>query len=184
MVLKIVLCGDPGVGTTELRLKYLGFGFRSQYMMTVGAEFSIKDVIWQFGPLAGSSTKAQIWELASQQRFKAVRPLYYIGCHAAILVYDITKAETLEHLINWLKEIKTHVGTIPIAIIGTKKNLRKRVKNPISTRMGEEFAEMVEKEFLNNTFEVPFVEIAVKGRKNVELVFKKLVEIVYTTYMA
>lgn len=184
MVLKIVLCGDPGVGTTTIRHKFLGFGFKSQYMMTVGAEFSIKDVIWQSGPLAGSSTKAQIWELAPQQRFSEVRPLYYIGTHAALLVYDVTKAETFEHLINWLKEIKTNVGTIPIGIIGTNKNLRKRAKNPVSTRMGKEFAKMVEQEFLNNLYEVPFVETTTKvGKKNVELVFKSLVEIVYTTYM-
>jgi len=56
MVLKIVLCGDKGVGKNTLRHKYFGFAFKSQYMYTVGAEFSIKDVKWNSGPLAGTST--------------------------------------------------------------------------------------------------------------------------------
>jgi small GTP-binding protein len=184
MVLKLVLCGDGSVGKTALRHRYLGFGFKSQYMMTIGAEFSIKDVIWQNGPLAGSSTKAQIWDLAGQQRFSAVRPLYYIGSHAALLVYDVTVSNSFENLINWLKEIKTHVGTIPVAVIGNKIDLRDFSDNPISTRMGAEFAKMVKQEFLNNTFDVPFVETSAKTGENVELAFKSLVEIVYTTYMS
>lgn len=183
MVLKIVLCGDVGVGKTRLRHQFLGFGFKSQYMMTIGAEFSIKDVIWQTGPLAGSSTKAQIWDLAPQQRFRAVRPLYYIGCHGAILVYDVTREDTFEHLIDWLIEIKTNVGTIPIGIIGNRVNIRKKTKKSVSTRMGREFAKMVKQEFLNNMYDVPFAETTPRTGKNVELVFNKLVEIIYTIYM-
>ena len=43
---------------------------------------------------------------------------------------------------------------------------------------------MVKEEFLNNTFDVPFVETSAKTGENVELAFKSLVEIVYTTYMS
>ena len=182
MVLKLVLCGDRGVGKTTLRHLYLGFGFKSQYMMTIGAEFSIKDVIWQDGPLIGSHTKAQIWQLAGGSRFKAVRPLYYIGSHGAILVYDVTRSETFENLIYYLKEIKTHVGTIPVALIGNKIDLRKFTTNTISTQMGLEFAKMIEKEFLNNWCEVPFAETSAKSGENVELVFKRLAEIIYKIY--
>lgn len=183
MVMKLVLCGDGSVGKTALRHRYLGFGFKSQYMMTIGAEFSIKDIIWTSGPMKGSSTKAQIWDLAGQQRFANVRPLYYIGSHGALLVYDVTMGNSFENLISWLREIKTHVGIVPIAIIGNKIDLRDYADNPISTKMGREFATMVKEEFLNNNFEVPFVETSAKTGENVETAFQSLVEIIYATYI-
>ena len=183
MVMKLVLCGDGSVGKTALRHRYLGFGFKSQYMMTIGAEFSIKDVKWNKGPMAGTSTKAQIWDLAGQQRFSNVRPLYYIGSHGALLVYDVTVSNSFENLINWLKEIKTHVGVVPVAVIGNKIDLRDYADNPISTEMGHEFAHMIKEEWLNNSYEVPFVETSAKTGENVEIAFQSLVEIIYANYI-
>jgi hypothetical protein len=40
--MKIVLAGDGGVGKTAIRERYLGRGFQSKYMMTIGADFALK----------------------------------------------------------------------------------------------------------------------------------------------
>ena len=62
---KIVLMGDGAVGKTALRMNYMGFGFKNQYMMTIGADFAIKDLKISAGPRIGRDAKLQIWDLPS-----------------------------------------------------------------------------------------------------------------------
>jgi len=54
--MKIVLAGDGAVGKTALRERYLGKGFSSNYMMTIGADFALKEAT-----IREKSIKFQIW---------------------------------------------------------------------------------------------------------------------------
>ena len=180
MALKIVLCGDKRVGKNTLRHKYCDLAFKSQYLMTVGAEFSIKKVIWQNGPLAGTSTMVQVWELAPQKRFKEAGPLYYIGTHGAFLIYDVNRMDSFRNLINCIQETISHTGPIPIAVIGNKIDIKNREVYSVSKKMGEEFASLIKKNYLMNLFNVPFYEVSSVTGENVELAFLELLEIIYT----
>ena len=43
---KIVLAGDGAVGKTALRNSFMGKGFgNGQYLMTIGADFSLKEAL-------------------------------------------------------------------------------------------------------------------------------------------
>ena len=62
-----------------------------------------------------------------QERFHALGPIYYRDADAALLVYDITDAETLERVRKWIQELKRHASdNIVIAIAGNKCDLEKR----------------------------------------------------------
>ena len=61
--MKICLLGDSNVGKTEIREKYLGRGFQSKYMMTIGADFALKETL-----INGKAIKFRIWHLAGQQQ--------------------------------------------------------------------------------------------------------------------
>jgi hypothetical protein len=37
-------------------------------------------------------TKFEIWDLAGQERFRCLAPMFYRNANAAIVVYDVTKA--------------------------------------------------------------------------------------------
>lgn len=69
--MKIVLAGDGAVGKTAIRERYLGKGFSSNYMMTIGADFALKEA-----HVREKSIKFQIWDLAGQPRFGTVRSVY------------------------------------------------------------------------------------------------------------
>ena len=84
-VMKVVLCGDGAVGKTAIRQRYLGKGFQSTYLMTIGADFAVKEVNIKFKETS-YPIKFQIWDLAGQPRFEAVRGLYYAGCLGALMV--------------------------------------------------------------------------------------------------
>ena len=158
MVLKFVIVGDKSVGKFTLRNRFLGFGTGSYYLMTIGVEYGIKEIVHQEEPFAGSNTYAQVWLITSQERFASIRPLYYQNSQMALLVYDVTVPQSLENIVNWIKEIQASVGIIPVVLIGNKIDLRKNVPNSVTTAIGSEFAKRIKRELLNDAFEVPFVE--------------------------
>ena len=69
--------------------------------------------------------KIQLWDTAGSERFKAINKIYYRDATAALVVYDITKKDTLFHEAeHWLKDIRENApGNIIIALAGNKSDL-------------------------------------------------------------
>ena len=55
-------------------------------------------------------TQLQIWDTAGQERFRTITQSYYRGAHGVILTYDITNAETFNHITQWLDDVKRYAG--------------------------------------------------------------------------
>jgi len=90
----------------------------------------------------------------------------------------------LRNLTNWLTEIISQVGIIPIAItIGNKVDLRKQSNDAVSKQIGDEFVKLVQEKYLDNTYNVPFFETSALTGVNVELALIELVEIIYIAQM-
>ena len=51
-----------------------------------------------------------IWDTAGQERFHALGPIYYRDAQAALLVYDITDADSFLRVQTWVKELKQMVS--------------------------------------------------------------------------
>lgn len=49
---------------------------------------------------------AQIWDTAGQESFRSITRSYYRGACGALLVYDITRRETFNHLGSWLEDVR------------------------------------------------------------------------------
>lgn len=154
MVIKLILIGDPLVGKTLLRNRLFGTAYNKGYMNTIGGEFSIMDIPNEYG----LPSKAQVWELNSQKRFKKLRSKIYVTTHAILVVYDISNPESFENVPLWIEESQQTTGIIPIVIIANKIDLRKSNTNFITTEQGMNIVKRVEKEFLQNKLKVPFIE--------------------------
>ena len=63
-IYKICLVGDGGVGKTSLVLRYCENKFKENYIMTIGSNFSTKEVHLKEYP--NYNVKLQIWDLAGQ----------------------------------------------------------------------------------------------------------------------
>ena len=61
---------------------------------------------------------------AGQERFRAVTRSYYRGAAGALMVYDVTRRSTYNHLSSWLTDARnlTNPNTI-IFLIGNKSDL-------------------------------------------------------------
>lgn len=91
---------------------------------TIGVEFGTRII-----ECAGQKIKLQIWDTAGQERFRAVTRSYYRGAAGALMVYDITRRSTYNHLQSWLNDARnlTNPNTV-IFLIGNKCDLEAQVR--------------------------------------------------------
>ncbi len=69
-------------------------------------------------------------------------PIYYRNADGALLVYDITDADTFARAKNWVKELRKVVGNdIKITIAGNKCDMAKA--RQVDEKEAEEFAQQV-----------------------------------------
>jgi small GTP-binding protein len=170
-LMKIVLAGDGAVGKTALRERYLGKGFSSNYMMTIGADFALKEA-----QIREKNIKFQIWDLAGQPRFGTVRSVYYYGCLGALLVFDVTRPDTFTNLESWLDEIFKHngKGLIPVVLLGNKVDLREQFPNHVTDSQAEEFAANLTNKTEAQGFPVRYMPTSAKTGLNVSAAFDML----------
>ena len=69
---------------------------------TIAIEFATKIIQIK----EGGYIKAQIWDSAGQERYKAIVAGHYRRAAGALIVYDVTRKSTFDHVTNWLKNIK------------------------------------------------------------------------------
>uniref|UniRef100_A0A0D6R610 Ras-related protein Rab11D n=1 Tax=Araucaria cunninghamii TaxID=56994 RepID=A0A0D6R610_ARACU len=118
-VFKVVLIGDSAVGKSQILARFARNEFSLDSKATIGVEFQTRTIV-----IEHKSVKAQIWDTAGQERYRAVTSAYYRGAVGAMLVYDITKRQTFEHVPRWLEELRNHAdNNIVIMLVGNKCDL-------------------------------------------------------------
>ncbi|TMW86714.1 hypothetical protein EJD97_020973 [Solanum chilense] len=134
-VFKVVLIGDSAVGKSQILARFARNEFSLDSKATIGVEFQTRTLVIQH-----KSVKAQIWDTAGQERYRAVTSAYYRGAVGAMLVYDITKRQTFDHIPRWLEELRAHADrNIVIILIGNKTDLKDQRAVPTEDAM--EFAQ-------------------------------------------
>ena len=122
--IKIVLLGDGGVGKTAIRRRFLGQGFKSTYMESIGSDFSTKTIKIEHN-LKIISINFQIWDLAGQPKFQTIRQMFYAGSQGLLFVFDVTRLDSLENLKVWVDEVlKNNISKVPALLIGNKVDLK------------------------------------------------------------
>ncbi|MHA1977159.1 MAG: Rab family GTPase [Candidatus Hodarchaeales archaeon] len=164
LLFKVILLGDGAVGKTSIRRRYMGEGFRADFLATMGADFAflktkIDDINVEF----------QIWDLAGQPAFRNVMKSYYKGAMGALAVYDVTQPKSLESLDTWVEEVRERAETfkdeLPVVLVGNKIDLRDELPNSLKTIQG-----FVKAKTLNASF----VETSAKTGVAIEEAFTTL----------
>ena len=155
-LLKYVIVGDAAVGKSNLLLRYTHGEFKEEYQLTIGVEFGSNNII-----VDNNIFRIQIWDTAGQENFRSITRSYYKNSACALIVYDITRRQSFENLINWIEDCKnSSPKTVFMVLIGNKCDLEKN--REVSEEEGREFAEK---------YGMLFFETSAKTGKNVEEVF-------------
>lgn len=160
---KIVLVGDGAVGKTSLRKCYLGQGFETDYLSTMGADFALHDTT-----IENTQIRWQIWDLAGQPMFKDVVTAYYTKIFGGVLIYDVTRRQTFETIEKWLNDMWSNSGrdkNVPVVLLANKIDLREEGAETVSKDEGQKLAD---------SLGVSFIETSAKSGEGVDAAFAQL----------
>ena len=135
-IYKVCVVGDGGVGKTSLVLRYCEETFKENYIMTIGSNFSTKQVALDEYP--NYFVKLQLWDLAGQKHFSFVRPPFYRGATAIIYVFDLTRRSSFQNILDWQDEVEKVIGDgKPSILVGNKTDLAEQGNREVGETDGE-----------------------------------------------
>lgn len=161
--IKCVVIGDPGSGKTSLRRKFIGESFDTNYLQTIGSDFSYQVVKHETRDIG-----LALWDLAGQPQFKSVHSLFYKGAAAIIVVYDVAHEESFLNVPKWISDFitQTNVDDLPLLLIGNKIDLLdENLKGVDETRQNQMVQQLRENTDFN--FEISSIRTSAKSGVNV-----------------
>ena len=160
--IKCLMIGSSGVGKSSILERYSSNIFHNHFITTIGVDYKIKNIL-----LDNYNIKLQLWDTASQERFRCITTSYYRNSHIIIVCFDITDTYSFNELDFWIEDATSHLSEpIIMAICGTKLDLEK--KRIISYEQGKDYA---------NYKNLPYFEISSKDNMGIELMFETLLRI-------
>lgn len=160
-LIKVLILGDSAVGKSNFIFRFVENRFSDSYVSTIG--FDCKSHIVTL-PNTKKIVKIQVWDTAGQERYMSINKNLFLRVQGIILLYDVTKTDSFEHITNWLKSIREICDNIPIVLVGNKIDLPDKV---ITTEEGQEMAKK---------YNIEFLEASAKDGTNVKESFCTLAE--------
>jgi len=168
-LLKVSVFGGKNVGKkTIAKSRFLEKPFDSDYMSTTGVEFATKTLV-----VNDIEAKLQLFLYNPDKRFWDKNNLINLekvipGSQGAVIMYDITKQNSLEQIPQWVQIIKDNAGNIPILLVGNKLELEEQRK--ISK---EQIEKIKDRHGISSS-----MDISAKTGENVEKLFLKLASMI------
>jgi len=131
-LLKICAIGSGNVGKTSLIRRYVDDKFDGNYLPTLGVDITTKKI-----SVEDTQMKLILVDTAGQEFFGKLRPNYYRGASACLILFALNDRKTFTEVPKWLAEFRKHIPSpdIPIALAGNKNDLDKdRVVTEIEAR--------------------------------------------------
>lgn len=161
--LKLLLIGDSGTGKSSILLRFVDDKFLGEEVQssTIGVDFKVKLI-----QSHDKTVKLTIWDTAGQERFRTLTSSYYRGAHGVILVYDITRRDTFEHLGDWMSELEVYsnIQSSIKMVIGNKSD--KTEERQVAREQGVEYAKKIG---------ALFMESSAKSNVHIQDAFEELV---------
>ena len=159
IVLKVLTAGEGGVGKTTLLHRYVEGKFSSETKMTIGVEFFLKELM-----IDDQKVLLQLWDFGGQERFRFLLKSYVIGARGALLMFDLTRAMTLEKIPQWVNICRKENPKLPILFLGSKADLSDDMN------ISKDYIMSYKDEF--NLYD--YLEVSSKTGNNVESAFESV----------
>jgi len=118
---KVLVVGELGTGKTSVIKRYVHQFFSQHYRATIGVDFALKVLRWD----PETVVRLQLWDIAGQERFGSMTRVYYKEAVGAFVVFDVTRAATLEAVPKWKADLDSKVvlpdgRPIPTVLLANK----------------------------------------------------------------
>ena len=163
--LKLIVLGAGGVGKSCFLNRYIYDTFDPESELTKGVDFFSKIM-----EINGKKYNFIFWDFAGQRHFKKFLPDFVEGTIAALFLFDLTSFNSLDQFYEWKDVLGEY--NIPVFIVGTKSDLVDEERENTLDKYVEEIERFYPK-FLG------YIKTSSKEGLNVNLVFKKLIDILF-----
>lgn len=119
---KVCLLGDFAVGKTSLVRRFVEGRFDERYLSTLGVKVDRKKLILETGRTEVELT-LMLWDLAGGPDVSPVVPSYYRGASGAVLVCDLTRADTLAGIRRYVEQFLTASPAAKLVLVANKTDL-------------------------------------------------------------
>lgn len=120
---KVAVGGKGGVGKTTFIHRYVSNEFISDTKMTIGVQFHIKELAVEKNGMP-VNVNMILWDLGGQQRFRFIMPTYLKGTAGALVLFDMSRYESLVEAKEWFDLFKVEMTrNEPILLVGTKMDI-------------------------------------------------------------
>lgn len=116
---KVMLLGDMGVGKTSIMYRLVHDRFDGQYMTTLGVEILSYDVPAD----KGEPTRLVLWDTDGDFGERVFETVYVMGASAAIIVSDITRPQTVTHMVDLARGFESRFPGRPYKALVNKIDL-------------------------------------------------------------
>ncbi|KAH6885854.1 P-loop containing nucleoside triphosphate hydrolase protein [Thelonectria olida] len=123
--------------------------------------------------------KLSLWDTAGQETYKSVTRSYFRGASGALLVFDLSRKQTFQHVMDWLNDLRQIAEPdIVVILVGNKADLTHQEDNKreVTREEAEDWARR------NGVLE--YVETSAKSGENVEKAFMRVAERIYNNIQA
>lgn len=166
---RVAVCGDTSVGKTALVQMFVskGSNFPSEYKMTSGADVQVGQA-----PGAAPDVDVQLYlfDTSGHPLYQETVPQYLAGVQQALLVYDVSRPESLDHCRRWLETVKQCRADpsrpLQAALVATKLDLSSQ-RHVVDQQAAKNWAKSCGMEFFEvsamppgTNFEAPFAWLA------------------------
>jgi len=158
-IVRLLMVGDSSCGKTSLVLRFDQNVFSTKFVTTIGVDYRDKMV-----KIEGAMMRLQLWDTAGQERFRSLTSNFFGRADGFVLCYDISNRPSFDHVIGWMRDIKTRAPPdCDIVLCGNKSDLdNDRV---VTTEEGSNLADQ---------YGVQFFETSALTGNNVEKMFTAL----------
>jgi len=163
---RLILIGDSTVGKSTLLRVFTDGQFTETCDPTVGVDFFARTIEIK----NGIRIKLQLWDTAGQEKFRSITRSYYRNSVGALLLFDITRRSSFDHLVDWLFEVRRHIepNKAVYQVVACKTDVDD--ERDVTIEEGKAFAEF---------YNIKFVETSAKTRHNVDHAFRMIAEDIY-----
>jgi len=159
---KIIFLGDQGTGKSCILNRFVEDKFDDNYQATIGLDFQSKNV-----KIDNQDVHLLLYDTAGQEKFRSLIPMYTRDANIIILVYDITRKESFNHIPDWINGLtNVNFDNVIFALVGNKIDLddkrevnkdegiklaqeKKCIFEEVSAKTAENFSELFYKQLFD-----------------------------------
>lgn len=201
-IAKIVSLGDSSTGKSSLTIRLCEGRFSPHHDVTIGVEFGSRIVpvgppaslaLGINGPTVAPATrtnpehdaakqkhiKLSLWDTAGQETYKSITRSYFRGASGALLVFDLSRRATFDHVTEWLNDLRQIAEEgIVVVLVGNKSDLASTAGDE-SHENKRQVTRQEAEEWCKRNHVLQYVETSAKSGENVERAFLEVAERIY-----